>query len=199
MQLLSRIRAKSEREITISIMPIRRAQSNFFKGLYDCVFVGTQDKQPYLDAGMTEGSFIVSNHINKLKIKAYTPDFLPPIKALGDVKGHVVAGEVGAIQAFVRSYPEISAASSVLPVESLQNAIKIVEEGRADVIVSFDLDMRVFMRDHPDMKGKYQASSFNLRENNESVVCKNTPTGAHIVSLVNDILANEPLIEGFTR
>ncbi len=199
LQLFERIKAKAEQEITLSIMPIRRAQSNFYKGLYDCVFVGTQDKQPYLEAGMPEGSFIASDHINKLKIKAYTPDTLPVVQNIEQMQGRIITGEVGAVQAFIREYPAISGSSSILQVETLQNAINLVESKRADVIVSFDLDMHIFIKANQNLKVRYRSSTFNLLANNESVVCRNSEVGQKVITIVNDILASEPVIEGFTR
>lgn len=199
LKFFERIRAKAQQEITLSIMPIRRAQSNFYKGLYDCVFVGTQDKQSYLDAGMPEGSFIASDHINKLKIKAYTPDTLPVVQNIKQMQGRMITGEVGAIQAFVREYPAISASSSILQVERLENAINLVENNRADVIVSFDLDMHVFIKTNQNLRGKYRPSTFNLLANNESVVCRDSKIGQKVIAIVNDLLAHEPVLEGFTR
>jgi hypothetical protein len=199
LKLFHRIQARSDREIELSIMPIRRAQSNFFKGLFDCVFVATQDKEPYLNAGMKPGSFLVSDYINKLKMKAYVAAEASVIENLDQLKHMVLTGEVGAIQAFAREFPDIIKATSVLPVESVSDAMALIDEGRAEVVISFDLDLRIFLDANVDLVGKYKPSSFDVLANNESVVCKNTNVGHKIINIVNDILLNEPPIKGFSR
>ena len=181
-QFYNRIAQTAMFDSALVVMPIKRAQRAFLTKQVDCLFVGARVPTFYAEAGKV----LISQTINNVYLKAYTRSGDQIIENANGLKGKILVGEVGALQN-LSDFTSSPFNSSLLPVNSTEQAFAILAEERADVVIAFTLDAELYLKQHPELLFQVSEDYF-VFSNQEVVICHDAASGQKVIDHTNQIV-----------
>ncbi|MBO6505170.1 MAG: hypothetical protein JJ850_10375 [Kordiimonadaceae bacterium] len=173
-----------DQPLQVSILPVRRAQREFFDGPALCFYAGNYDDVYFETTGIARDSLIISRPFNVSYIRAFTPARLDTVENIAQAAGQNAAVDlsIGAVQLILDALPK-----SVEPImaSNTLHAHALVSQGRAKTAIMVDYDYRLFVARHPSKAPLHFHVGLDFGTVEDAVMCKRSDQAASLIEHIN--------------
>lgn len=178
----------------VQVLPAMRAQNSFLKGESDCIFLGIHLPDFYEKRGLNRHDLVMSSPINRLSLRAYSKKGTHPPQKRTLAKLGTVAAEASAAQLLTsKDLVDFPNNVFVLSVTSVEQAFKLLDAGRVQSVISFDLDAKFHLESIARLDSYAVDDGFSLLTEEDAVVCHRSRKGIALVKHVNAAIARTRL------
>lgn len=182
-------RDKSAPQYQLNFLPVRRAYREFLSKTNDCFFIA--NRRNYLSAETQEfdENIITSNTIHVSQKKIYTLKTEPTLENMASLEDLMFAADQGAgTQSILPKL--LPKTSELVATESVGQSIQLLESGRVDAIVAYELDMVAYLQMQASEPVIHASVSFNIQESESAIACWDKPNTVRFLNAVNTRIAS---------
>lgn len=188
-KLVELVKEKAGGTFTFEFTSSNRQMRNFDNNTASCIFITNIDKKHQKDHHDRElDKFLVSNVTNLVALKVYSKRGLSPVKSLNDLKNKAVISTPEIIDG-MKNDKIVLPRMNLLNVKDSNLVLTMLERGRADYGIVFDIDAATYERESsldlfPNDK------NFNIIQLIEGMICHNTPQNKKLLVKFNAAIAD---------
>lgn len=177
-----------KKPISLQIEPIRRATRTFIDKKSECLFIGSDGPDDYLDAGISNEQLIVSQGIYPIRIHIYGPKSTSPFGSSITLKNKVIAVDMGVGTIDFISQLMGLAPQNVLTAQTLEQGFKMLDLGRISGLVAIDIDVVSLQKKDDQYLGYVVDKSFIIHESYDVFVCHRNERTISFIDHINSKL-----------
>ena len=157
--------------VVLNMMPSRRAVLTFRAHEADCRFIGSDSINDLEEMGLDVAALLFSKPIQAITAKIYTRTDQPIVASVADLAGKTVAADITVNEASALKAGYFGASVTVLPVNSFEQGLVLLQQRRVAAVVGFDVDMRVLRQKADAPLDFHTDDALMLFEENDTFVC----------------------------
>jgi len=176
-------------QMSVTILPLRRAMRHFFDGDADCFFVGDYDEPYFRSKGLSRESVIVSDPFNTASIRAFTRAGTSPVSSTNDLYGRRIAIDlgVGGSDRIKKLFPDLT--NTVDSLNAAQAHAMLIK-GRVNTILMMDYDYQLYAARHPEKEPLVASEEFQFERVDDALMCKKNDRTLALINHVNSQIAD---------
>ena len=171
--------------VVLTVAPIKRATRLLLDGLSDCLYVGSDEIQYYVELGMQQEDILISQGIYTISINIYGPQGSDPIDDVAEVRDQTLAMDmgVGSIEyvAGFMGHP----LKNILIAHTLEQGFRMLDKGRVTGLVAVDTDVKYMAAVNPQYRGYSVSDTFSIHQSDDVFVCRRSKSTEAFMAFIN--------------
>lgn len=176
-------------DVSLTMAPYKRAETQFLEGKSDCLFVGSELTDYYPTRGRQNVELFVSDSIVRLSAKIYRGRDDRAIEEIAELNGRTIAIDAGVGDVDFIANKLGHPRSQVLPVMNPAQGFRLLEAGRVFALVAIDLDVKTLQAKDPRFRGYAVSDRFSFHESNDVFVCHRSVNTMVFIDHINQTIA----------
>jgi ABC-type amino acid transport substrate-binding protein len=173
----------------LNFLPVRRAYREFLSKTNDCFFIANRRNYLSAETPQFDENIITSDTIHVSLKKIYTLKTAPTLESMESLENLMFAADQGAGTQYI--LPKLlPKTSELVATEGIGQSIQLLQSGRVDAIVAYELDMVAYLQMQASEPIIHASDSFNIQESESAIACWGKPNTVRFLNAVNTRIAN---------